>query len=334
VISIKKFLSQDSGAERARMHVVRILVQGIGQHAVAGEADECLRFRESIQEVSDALVDDIPQADLLVRAGSVLSALESHNRRTASRLRLQQVELQNMLKMLTSTMGIISAVSDANVSRLSEIEIQVASASALDDVRMIKSRLSDCLADIKREAENQRKETGATIEQLSQGLDEARRRSISIIESPEQDAVTGLPLRPEAETALIQSGKGGAQSYVAVLALDRLQTVNLRFGREAGDEVLVEFSRMVRKQLPPEDRLFRWSGAALLALLPRTGSLERVRSEIGRIMEIKLEHTIQTPSRSILLPIGARWTVFPMMAAPRLMYQKIDAFAAAPIPRD
>ena len=316
------------------MHVVRVLVQGIGQHAVAGEADECLRFRESIKEVSDALVDDIAPADLLVHAGSVLSALESHNRRTTSRLHLQQMELQNMLKMLTSTVGIVSAVSDANVNRLNEIEMQVASASELDDVRMIKGKLSDCLSDIRKEAENQRKETGATIKQLTQGLDEARQRSLSILENPEQDVVTGLPLRPEAETALAQSGKGGPQSYVAVLVLDRLQTLNVRFGREAGDEVLAEFSRMIRKLLPPEDRIYRWSGAALLAIMPRAVSIERVRSEIGRIMETKLEHTIQTPSRSILLPVGARWTLFPMMAAPRLMYQKIDAFAAAPVPRD
>ena len=91
---------------------------------------------------------------------------------------------------------------------------------------------------------------------------------------------------------------------------------------------------MVQKQLATDDRLFRWGGPALLALLPRTDNIEIVRSEVGRIMATRLEHTIETPSRSMLVPIAARWTLFPMMAAPRLMFQKIDAFAAMPASRD
>jgi hypothetical protein len=46
-------------------------------------------------------------------------------------------------------------------------------------------------------------------------------------------------------------------------------------------------------------------------------------------MESRWEHTIQTPSRSILLPIAMRWAVFPMMAAPRLLFHKIDVFAGS-----
>ena len=80
-------------------------------------------------------------------------------------------------------------------------------------------------------------------------------------------------------------------------------------------------------------RHFVWT-AAFVALLARPGSLERVRSELGRIMEAKLEHSIETSHRSVLVPIAARWTLFPMMAAPRLIYQKIDTFAAIPTERD
>jgi len=43
---------------------------------------------------------------------------------------------------------------------------------------------------------------------------------------------------------------------------------------------------------------------------------------------------VQTASRTILLPIAARWTVFPSMAAPRLLMHKIDAFAEAKAARE
>lgn len=332
MISIRKLLYPDSEAEQARIHAVRALVRGIGQHAVEGDPEECSRFRESMNEISDVLADDISPSDLLVQTGSALKALEDHNRHATRQLRLQALELQHMLKMLTSTIGVVSSVSDVHVSRLSEIEKQVSAASELDDVRTIKARLSDCLSDIRNEAERQRRETGETINQLTERLEEARQRSLR--GGAEQDLVTGLPMRAEAEAALALAARTGEKAYAAVLVLDRLQALNLRFGREIGDSVLLEFVRLINKELSPGDRLFRWSGAALLALLPRSSGLELVRSELARIMDNKLEHMVQTPSRSIMLPVAARWTLFPLMAAPRLMYQKLDAFVVPPALRD
>jgi hypothetical protein len=204
------------------MHVVRILVQGIGVHAVVGEADDHARFQESIQEVSDALMDQISPAELLVHGASVLNTLEAHTCRTTSGMQFQTVELQNMVKMLTSAVGVVSAVSNVNISRLSEIDNQVAAASKLDDVRMIKAKLSDCLVDIRKEFERQQKETGETIRQLTQCLEEARKHSRNLLETATKDPVTGLPLRPEAEAALAEPGLAGSQAYAAVLVLDRL----------------------------------------------------------------------------------------------------------------
>lgn len=328
MISIKKFLSSDSEAERALLHVVRILIQGMGEHAIPGEAGDNARFRESVRKTSDALLGEITPEDLLVHAGAVVKELEDYNRRTARQHSLHSTELQHMVKMLTNTVAAVSAAGDANLNRLCEIEKRVASASQLDDVRTIKSRLSDCLADIRNEAERQRKRHQTTVDELNQGLEEARKRTPGAVDAPAQDAVTGLPLRTAAEIALADASQAGTSAFAAVLVLDRLQALNLRFGREIGDEVFSEFAGMIRKSLSFGDQLFRWSGPALLALLPRPNSIERVRKEVAQILDTKQEHTIETPSRSILIPIGARWAVFPMMAAPRLIYKRIDTFAA------
>jgi GGDEF domain-containing protein len=328
VISIKKFLSSDREAERALLHIVRVLIQGIGDHAAGGDAADRREFRESVRKTSALLAKDLTPEELLVHAGSVLQALEEFNRRSAEQHAQHSTELQLMVKMLTSTVGAVSAAGNANISRLSEIEKRVASTRELDDIRMIKSRLSDCLNDIRSEAERQRQDNRTTIAQLSQGLDDARKRSPGPVEAPAEDAITGLPSRPAAETALASATQAGAPAFAAVLVLDRLQALNMRFGRTVGDEVLIEFARTIAKRLFPKDQLFRWSGPVLMALLPRPGTIEQVRKEIAQIVETKLEHTIKTPTRSILIPIGARWAVFPMMAAPGLIYQRIDPFAA------
>jgi hypothetical protein len=58
------------------------------------------------------------------------------------------------------------------------------------------------------------------------------------------------------------------------------------------------------------------------------------RSEIAHIVGSKLEHTVHAESRSIMIPIAARWDVFPVMAAQGLINQRIDRFAAALAARD
>jgi len=332
VISIKKFLSLDTESEQTLTHVMRILVEGIGQHAAAGDAEDCARFRETVREFLDGLVDGISRAELLVRAGSVLNGFEDYNHRTIKHQRLRTEELQNMVKMLASTVKVVSAASNSNVGILGDIEARITMVSQLDDVRIIKAKLSDCLIDIRKEAERQQKETGEIIEQLNHELNHTRNHPADPHTGEGRDVITGLPLRPEAEVALAQLGKAGIRAYVAVLVVDRLPALSRRFGREASDEVLITFTRMIAKQLLPEDRLFRWAGPAFLALLPRNNSLEIVRNEVGRIMAARLEHTIQTPSRSIMVPIAARWILIPMMAAQRLICQKIDAFTATPAP--
>ncbi len=332
VISIKKFLSNDD-AIPALVHVVRLLVKGIGAHSVFAEAGESSRFRDRIKGVVLSIRDDTDPEELLKQAGLVVTALEEHSFSVSRHWGLQSLELQHMVQMLASTVRTVAAASDVNATRLGEIEQQVAKASQIDDVRMIKSRLSDCLADIRKESERQRKETSDTIVQLNEGLEQVRTHSVGV-EQQAKDTITGLRQRADAEGALTRASQGSEQVYAAVMVVDRLQALNVRFGREVGDAVLASFARMVRGYLTQDDQLFRWSGPALLAILPRRSSIERVRLEIARIAETRLEHNIETPSRSIMLPISARCSLFPMAAAPRLMFQKIDAFAAGPVQRD
>jgi len=333
VISIKKFLTSNT-EDQTLLDVILVLIQGIGEHAVAGNLNDIERFRESIKEIALALAGDISPADLLVRAGAVLQCLEDHNSRAIRHQNLQTAELQTIVRMLTYTVGAISASGHANLNRLGEIEKQIAVASELDDIRGIKLKLAGCLADIRKEAQRQRQETGQTLEQLNQSLDQARLHSAGAPQGQPADPINSLPPRAEAEAALAEAGIAGSSAYAAVMALDRLQVLNQRFGEAVADEILVEFTRMVRKQLTPGDRLFRWGPHAFLALLPRPSTIERVRVEIGRIMESKLEHTIEMPSRSVMVPIVARWTLLPMMAAPRLIYQQIDAFISGSAQRD
>ena len=46
-------------------------------------------------------------------------------------------------------------------------------------------------------------------------------------------------------------------------------------------------------------------------------------------MERKLEYTVQTATRSVLLPINARWAVYAFTPSAARVDRQIDAFASA-----
>jgi GGDEF domain-containing protein len=331
VISLKKFLA-DNETEASLMRMVKLLLQGIVLHSLEGDPADYSRFRDNIAQVERRLDEEISTPELPVLAGSALKALDDYNRRTSACLRLRSVEFQTMVKMLTETVSAITAAGDTNVQQLLEIEKQVEAATEIEDVRQIKGRLSECLDGIRRETQRQRSETARNAEDLMRGLESAQAAQADSSTAP--DPVTGLPPRALAEEAFAQACRDEAQAYVLAVVVDRIQILNKRFGYEVGDEIMRYFAGFLKGQLQPKDQLFRWTGPTLTGLVFRPNRLDRVRDEIGRIMELKYEHTVRTPSRTILLPISVRWALFPMMASPRLLTQKIENFISFQISHD
>jgi GGDEF domain-containing protein len=317
VISLKKILQDDGAAEETLLRIVRLLLQGIQEHAIEGDPDDLGGFRTSIQKLTNALEGELTVSELLVQAGSALQTLEDYNRRTARYLKRPAGEWQAVVTRLISALAGMPTADGAKVGQLREISGRVRSAGGVDEVHKIRLQLSECLTELQLDTRRQKEQDACVPEPAAE----------SGPAPAGNDAATGFATRAQAEEALVHAWQTDPPSYVAVMALERLQIFNMRFGHSVGDEVLRYYGEFLLAQLRPGDRIFRWSSGALLALLARPNRLEIVRDELARLMDIRCEHTVQTASRTILLPITARWTVFPSMAAPRLLIHKIDAFA-------
>ena len=321
MISIRKYIVNNA-TEQSLVRVIQLLLKGIGLHAVEGDPEAYSQFRQNVEQVLAAVDDAGSNADLISHAADALKFLEAHNRETTAHWNAKSVELQSMVHMLSGTIGSISAAGDENVRRLEDIERQVETASQIEDVRQVKAKLGECLDQIRNEAERQRTETGRAVAELTRGLAGAL--------PPETPAASidpgsGLPNRQAAEETLAQACNEKAQAFAVSVTIDRIQTFNARFGYEVGDEILRYFAAFLKKQWGEKDLFFRWTDSTLIALIFRPNRLERVRDEIGRVMELKYEHTVQLPSRTVLLPISLRWAVFPMMNPPVLLVRNIDS---------
>lgn len=264
--------------------------------------------------------------DVLVRTGEAIKAIEEYSRQTAKFVTAQNAELHNMVGLLTNTIAQIGAGSEQSVRRLQDIEKQIERARAIEDIKMPKLRLSDCLDSLREEMVQQKSHSSTTVQGLTEGV--SRIKEVAATVTPQVDLVTGLPSRGQAEAFLRSDLLGKSNYHVAVFVVDRVAAVNARFGYAVGDEILRLFSQHLAQGLSAEDKLFRWSGPSLVAPLERPHPLHLVRAEMQRVSQ-RFEKTLIIGGRSVLLPIAANWTVFPAAAAgPDELIQRIDHFIA------
>jgi diguanylate cyclase (GGDEF)-like protein len=196
-----------------------------------------------------------------------------------------------------------------------------------------------------------RDETGrlaSGLDRLIAGMQETQRLSVT-------DALTGLgnvrqlseSLRLEIERATRFHRSLG----VLMLDLDHFKAVNDEYGHRAGDAVLVEFARRMRRGIREVDLPFRQGGEEFVILLPETdlaGSLTAARriGEAVRDVAFAVQARSASPSASGWIPITVSIgvAVFPrhgltaielLDAADQALYAAKDAgrdtFAVAPL---
>lgn len=170
---------------------------------------------------------------------------------------------------------------------------------------------------------------------LQQELAPTRERALAIVQAQDADPVTGLPKQKAAEIALQELAGRPGKHFVVTAVVNRLQPINARFGHEVGDQVLQTFKGSFEKQLTPNDRLFRWTGPALVAILDRGDTLEQVRTEVRKMLDAPTGNKMfDVGGRQVLIPVTAAWSVFMLIPPFTTAARQIQTFIAAQGSRD
>jgi len=334
MLSLKSYLSRDTEAEAAYRRVIGLFLQGIALHSVEGNQADHDRFREEIDHCIASLSSDTPMSELLVVVGRALRAMEDYNQRTTKFVRQQNTELQHMVSMLTQTLISVGTSSEHSASKLQEIEKSIERTQAVEDIQLLKLRLGECLAAVREESIRQKQEGQSALVTLQKELLCAQDRMGSFQMQADLDVATGLPSRAEAEKAIREAMGAPKDRYLLIAVCSRVQAVNARFGYAIGDKILAEFATHFKSGLSARDRIFRWHGPAIVALLERSERMERVRAEMRQFADAKLEKTTELGHRSVLIPISAAWSVFQLTPPINVFLKQVEAFTAAQIPRD
>jgi GGDEF domain-containing protein len=330
MISIKRFMNR-SEEEAIVWQALYLLLEKIGSEAVPGDPAELGDFTRNLQRAREAVADATTPETLMVAVGSAAQAMSGHRQLVSRFIERQRREIQTMVSMLTKTVARLSGDNTHFGQSFREIGDRLENAVALADLHEIKSRLSECLQDFNDETRKQKAETEEMIAALQKEVDRCRESSGPLLDA---DPATGLLRQDAAESAMFKSITAGTRNYVVTVVVNRMQSINARFGYQVGDQVLRTCTGAIEKQLSPGDQMFRWSGPALVLVLQRNEPLETVRAQLKRILDVRIEETYSLGSRSVLLPITTSWTAVKLIAPVGLVVKQIQAFIASQSPRD
>ena len=148
----------------------------------------------------------------------------------------------------------------------------------------------------------------------------------ALIEDVTKDALTGLLNRRYLNEVLksevhLHAMTGGAFSIV-MFDLDRFKEINDTCGHQAGDDVLVAFSSLLKKHVRKTDSLFRYGGEEFLVVLPGTpakeayGLCEKIRKDFeaqvweGCLASLPVTVSIGIAQYSVALKENPRRVIF------------------------
>jgi len=326
MISIKNCLDRLNGRDTGRADAAEELLAALRQAFRILLEGLPLESREGRNAKGHAIIagvlrrfeEAVTPFDVLEAASEALNAIEQDSRSTRDYYRAQSEELQAMISMLTETVASISVQKNSSVAQLQQIEKKIEHASMLEDMRALKTNLSECLGVVREASLQQQKQSTDTIQHLERQIRSSKSHLASQPQAPRLD--TELAVDDEAEQQ--------ETAYAAVFLLDRADLISRRYGEGVRHEVLAFVREHFKKMLMPKDRFIRWNGAAFVVLMQRRGTTEDIQAELRSVASLGRSQYFDVGDRSVLLDTSLTWTVFPQadFAAPDLFFKAVDDF--------
>ncbi|MBP7865363.1 MAG: diguanylate cyclase [Acidobacteria bacterium] len=169
-------------------------------------------------------------------------------------------------------------------------------AESRTETRQAMDKLKEAHDTLEQRVEERTAELAEVNADLRREIAERERAEKALAKAATTDFLTGLLNRP-AVLALIEQEaervKRGTPDFSLILAdLDHFKEINDSHGHEAGDEVLLKFSRILRESVRGQDAVARWGGDEMLLFLPETptnGAVAVARKVLTAVSETPLE---------------------------------------------
>jgi GGDEF domain-containing protein len=331
ITRFKRYLNNES-AEDTHRDALSLIVKKMGECAVDVDPEESQNFRAELRAIHEVLAPDLPRESMLILIESAIQVLEAYNNRITRKIGQQTRELQTIIRMLHHSLIGMSGETTRYVQGLERIGQELDRGPGFRNLTSLKLDLGKCLSGLREEFERERTASKSMMEKLQIEI-ESFRRAEGGPAPRSADAGTGLPSQEDCIAAMKKAIERGTRHYAVVMVVNRVEPIVARFGRDAGNWMLSQFRKHIQTQLPL-DRLFHWSGSAMVAILERPLAFDQVHALIRRMVSAQIQDTYLVSGRSVLIPIAAAWTIFMLASTPEVTERQIRTFIAGQNCRD
>jgi GGDEF domain-containing protein len=302
MISLGKFLTHK---RESAIGAVKTLLLGIARTAVqTGEWDR-EDFQRRLESAAKNLNPESSEDTLEAEITAVVEALARYNSAVEERAAAQQKELRTIIAASLDTVAGIGSSSEAGIAQLRSLETKLESASTVDDLRLLRGKLFGCLTLVRNESVRMQMDSQRLIRSLHASVLHATAEL-----QPGTDATTGLPGPSAIEKLLQAGGEGRQERHVALFVITDMMSINTRYGRVAGDDVLRLATEYLTQGFGEGGQVHRWHGPVFL-VVPAGAliTLDQVKEKARSLSRTPFTVSLSANGEMKTLPIFLSWMV-------------------------
>jgi GGDEF domain-containing protein len=323
---LKGILRNGKPAAADYIRNLQTLLAGISRYTIDGREDELAAFRETLLRLSAEIREQSLTADIETRVATSLEHLRAYNERFSTLNTGKINELKSVMRTMTETITFLSESRTRSVHQLQFVEREMEQAVQLDDIRLLRAKLTSCLDVVREETVRLQTESKAPQEYVGAKVAQPKVEVESAARFGSMDQVTGLPSRRSAEQAISAAVSGSPDFVLALFVVNRLPGINARYGREIGDEVMLRVSNHFAQHLASSTLLYRWSGPALVALAETHGKEQDIKAAWSKTASQKHEFSLDAQQRSVFVMVETSVSFFTSneAASPQDLFRTLD----------
>jgi hypothetical protein len=305
MVSIRKYLNapksghghgaEDPGGCTAEVCIG--LIDRLGAFVLAGKSgsDAAAAMAHSQAELSSLMrPEDVQRVEESIR--NVLNASSTRFAETAQRTAL---ETQHIVGVLNHALMVLTGGSESSAMRLQRIQESLNRASAVRDMSSLRASLADAMKLIREESAKEQEHSARQIATFETEVIRFRERLAA-------NPARRLPGREGAIQAMgdrAAAVSSGSACYVAAFVIDDIKGIVQRYGPEPADELLFEVIRERLQPISPDCASWRWSPGCVLSVFEHSGSLDALKSELGKLCARPLVYRMTLGSRTAVLKV-------------------------------
>jgi hypothetical protein len=328
LISLEKFLYGPRVSESPASpyyEMVRGILDSVGQCILEGDAVSDLR--EQLGALRSGLE---PSAN---SPGSTQAAFEFDSLMGAFRERLKLAErergeeLRKVLTFLNEALVHLRANGKRSDSRLKALEISLLQAASTNDLRTLKTHLSQMLAFVRTEAASEGRQSETAVDRMTSQIQEVRQTAGRFGASPKG--------RTEAMNLLkhvFQGPAPGKRFYGGLYAVDSARVMRARYGHETVQCLLDDLAAKRVQPAAPTGQLFYWSPESILLIFSSEEELPAIQGRIATSSGSPFPYQAFLGSRIATLNVNTRWVILPVEGSPEEMTWAMDRFVSGSPP--